>query len=157
MRKITIILISFVFLATVCVGENLIWPEDPGKRLEWLEAFGILKYGRVLSNGDQEILVLRQMNTGNFRHVPVYEIGADDLGKFLESMGLVSFRRFGRKKKVEKALMTFNPKDGNTYCWIPFSELKKAFDRKKHVRKTLPAQKIAQRKSKNDFLKFLVK
>ena len=133
------------------------FPADPMQRLKWLETFGIVNYGKLNASDTPELLMLKRENTGVYSHQYVKTFQGENLEKMLSARGLIKLKRLKNGSGYSKHLLVFNPKDRNTYCWVPFKDLKETFKRIENTGKTLPVKPRENRLGKTDLLMFLEK
>lgn len=146
---IAIIILSLQPLSAIAglFGDNT---ADQQAKIERFIDLGLIKYGKTDASGSREILVLTKDNTGVFTHQHLTEADGKDFEKILENRGLLKMMPNKETGKQEKHIMVFNPKDKDTYVWVPVSKLKETLEKIKATGKTLPSSADPKRTTEND-------
>lgn len=145
MNRFIIIAIIILSLLPVTAMAGLFGDTpDQQAKIERFIDLGILKFGKVDASGTREILILTKDGTGVFTHQHLTFEDGKNFEEILVKRGLL-VEKPNTEGKQEKHLMVFNPKDKDTYVWIPVSKLKETRERIKATGKTLPSTEPAKR------------
>ena len=129
----------FTLFAIILFSNACLFAEEgKGNNRQLLFDLGILKYGKANLKGQREVLVLKEGPIGVFTHQNLTGADGNSFKEILRNNGLVRKRMNKKTKKMENHILVFNPKDKNTYTWIPFTEARLVAKRIKKTGKTLP-------------------